>query len=149
MMESFFRKIWVNCPEHSQKVSSDLLEIYYLLFSQRFLWSPCFYNTGFSCCFFLFLCEGGGEGGGGGEGRLWSGVHPYKHSWIFQKRLTVRIWDFLTFNIYYLGPFSQTFRSVSLFLWKLEPFCRGWLKKFCLVAKIQYFLPYLKTQVKS
>ena len=35
------------------------------------------------------------------------------------------------------------------FLQKLEPFCRGWLEKFCLVAKIQHFLPYLKTQVKS
>ena len=33
---------------------------------------------------------------------------------------------FFTFNIYYLGPFSQNFRSVSLFLRKLEPFCRGW-----------------------
>ena len=135
----FFRKIWANCPEHSQKVSSDILEIYYLLFSQRFLWSHCFYNTGFSCFFFSFFMWG----------RVDCGVHPYKHSWIFQKRLTVRIWDFLTFNIYYLGPFSQTFRPVSLFLWKLEPFCRGWLKKFCLVAKMHYFLPYLKAQVKS
>ena len=70
------------------------------------------------------------------------GVHPYKHSWIFQKRPRERIWDFLAFNIYYLGPFSQTFRSVSLFLLKLEPFCRGWLQKFCLIAKIQHFLPY-------
>ena len=43
------------------------------------------------------------------------GVHPYKHSWIFQKWLTARIWDFSTFNIYFLGPFSQYFRSVSFF----------------------------------
>ena len=81
--------------------------------------------------------------------RSWGGDHPYKHLRIFQKWFTVRIWDFLTFNIYYLGPFSQNFRSVSLFLRKLEPFCRGWLEKFCLVAKIQHFLPYLKTQIKS
>ena len=67
------------------------------------------------------------------------GVHRYKHLWIFQKRLTIRIWDFLNFNIYYLGPFYQNFRSVSLFLRKLEPFCRGWLETFCLVAKIQHF----------
>ena len=77
------------------------------------------------------------------------GVHPYKHLWIFQKRLAARIWDFLTFKIYYLGPLAQNFRSLSLFLRKLEPFCRYWLEKFCLVAKIQHFLPYLKTQVKS
>ena len=77
------------------------------------------------------------------------GFHPFKLSLIFQKQLTTRIWDCLTFNIYYLGLFSQNFRSISLFLRKLEPFCRGWLEKFCLVAKIQHFLPYLKTQVKS
>ena len=56
---------------------------------------------------------------------------------------------FFTFNIYYLGPFSQNFRSASLFLRKLEPFFQGWLEKFCLVTKIQHFLPYLKTKVKS
>ena len=78
-----------------------------------------------------------------------SGVHPYKHSWMLEKRLTARICNFLTFNICYLGAFSQNFRSVSLFLPKLEPFCRGWLEKFCLVGKIQHFLPYLKTQAKS
>ena len=77
-----------------------------------------------------------------GEGGADCGVHPYKHSWIFQKRLRARIWDFLTFNIYYLGPFSQNFRSVSLFLRILEPFCWGWLEKFCLVVNIQNFLRY-------
>ena len=77
-----------------------------------------------------------------GDGGLDCGFHLYKHSWIFQKQCTAQIWDFLTFNIYYLGPFSQNFRSVSLFLRKLEPFCWGWLEKFCLVAKIQHFLPY-------
>ena len=66
-------------------------------------------------------------------------VDSTPHSWIFQKWLTAWIWYFLTFNIYYLGPFSQNFRSVSLFLLKLEPFCRGWFEKFCLVAKIQHF----------
>ena len=70
------------------------------------------------------------------------GVQPNKYLQIFQKRLTARIWDFLNFNIYYLGPFSQNFRSISLFWWKLEPFCRGWLEKFCLVTKRQHFLPY-------
>ena len=55
---------------------------------------------------------------------------------------------FEPFNIYNLGLFSQNFRSVSLFLGKLERFCRGWFEKFCLVMKIQHFLPYLKTQVK-
>ena len=74
-------------------------------------------------------------GGGGGTGGLDCGVHHYKNSWIFQKRLKA-------FNIYYLGPFSQNFRSVSLLLRRLEPFCWGWLEKFCLVAKIQHFLPY-------
>ena len=69
-------------------------------------------------------------------------TRSYKHSWIFQKWLTARIWDFLTFNIYYLGPFSQNFRSISSFLQKLVAFCRVWLEKFCLVAKIQHFLSY-------
>ena len=69
-------------------------------------------------------------------------TRSYKHSWIFQKRLTARIWDFLTFNIYYLGSFSQNVRYVSSFLQKLEAFCRGLLEKFCLVEKIQHFLPY-------
>ena len=69
-------------------------------------------------------------------------AHTYKYSWIFQKRLIARIWHLLTFTVYYLGPFSQNFRSASLFLRKLEPFCRGWLEKFCLVAKIQHFLSY-------
>ena len=71
------------------------------------------------------------------------GFHPYKHLLIFQKRVAVRIWDFLTFNIYYLGPFPQNFRSVSLFLRKLEPFCRSCFGKFGFVAKIKHFLPYL------
>ena len=70
------------------------------------------------------------------------GVHLDKHSWIFQKRLTAWIWDFLTFKSYYLGLFSQNFRSASTVLWKLESFCRGWLDKSCLVAKMQNFLPY-------
>ena len=43
-------------------------------------------------------------------------VHPLKYLWISQKRLTARIWDFLTFNIYYLWPSSQHFRSVSLLI---------------------------------
>ena len=70
------------------------------------------------------------------------GVHLDKHSWIFQKRLTAWIWDFLTFKSYYLGLFSQNFRSASSILWKLESFCRSWLDKSCLVAKMQNFLPY-------
>ena len=77
------------------------------------------------------------------------GVHPYKHLWIFQKGPAAWIWDFLTFNICYLGPLAKNFRSLSLFLRKLELFCWGWLEKFCLVVKMQHFLPYLKTQVKS
>ena len=77
-----------------------------------------------------------------GKGGVDCGFHPCKHLWIFQKRVTVRIWDFLTFNIYYLGPFSQNFRSVSLFLRKLEPFCRSCLEKFGFVAKIKHLLPY-------
>ena len=72
----------------------------------------------------------------GGGGGMDCGVHPCE---CFKNGLQHR---FEIFNIYYLGPFSQNFRSVSIFLQKLEPFCRGWLEKFCLIAKIQHFLPY-------
>ena len=150
MMESFFARFEQIALSILKKCRQIYLRFTYLLFSQVFLWSHFFYNTDLSCCFLFFFWVGGWWWwwwwGGGGA----CGVHPYKHSLIFQKRLTTRIWDSLTFNnIYHLGPFSQNFRSVSLFLRKPEPLCRGWLEKFCLAAKIQHFLPYLTTQVKS
>ena len=139
MMESFFARFEQIALNILKKFRQIYLRSIIYCSHKGFYDRTAFIIQAFHAFFFSFFMWG----------RVDCGVHPYKHSWIFQKRLTVRIWDFLTFNIYYLGPFSQTFRPVSLFLWKLEPFCRGWLKKFCLVAKMHYFLPYLKAQVKS